>query len=140
MGITIKIDGHMVSVEVSAEVGEFLERGKRDNRKLDRERQRYWDCREYSEYIIAMEGRLPYCETPEQCVCHMKTREEIFTILSRCTGIQRERFLLHALYDLSYAEIGALCGCSKSAVRDSILAVRKIFQKFFKNRPHDCPP
>ena len=58
-------------------------------------------------------------------------------VLALCTDAQRERFLLYALYDLSYAEVGKLCGCSKYAVRDSIAAVRKIFQNFFKNRPHD---
>ena len=69
MEITINIDGHMVSVEVSAEVEEFLEQGKRSSRKLYRERQRYWDGREFDEYIIATEGRLPYCATPEDIIC-----------------------------------------------------------------------
>ena len=56
MEITIKIDGRMMSVEVSSEVGEFWEQGKRNNRKLYRKCQRYWDGREYDEYIIADEG------------------------------------------------------------------------------------
>ena len=53
-------------------------------------------------------------------------------VLARCTDTQRERFLLHALYDLSYAEVAALCGCSKGAVEKSVTAVKKIFQKFWK--------
>ena len=137
MEITIKIDGHMVSVKVSAEVGEFWEQGKRSNRKLYREQQRYWDDREYDEYIIAAEGRLPYCATPEDVICQRETLDEIMTVLALCTKKQQERFLLHALYDLSYEEVGKLCGCSKYAVRDSVVTVRKIFQAFFKNRPHD---
>ena len=80
---------------------------------------------------------MPYCETPEQYVCRMETRREIIEVLALCTDIQRERLLLHALYDLSYEEVGKICGCSKSAVRDSIKAVRKIFLNFFKNHPHD---
>ena len=60
MEITIKINGRFVSVEVSAEVADYLEQAKRNNRKLYRERQRYWDGRECDEYIIATEGRLPY--------------------------------------------------------------------------------
>ena len=50
---------------------------------------------------------------------------------------QRRRFLLYALEGLSYAEIGTICGCSKYSVRDSIIAVRKIFKDFFENRPHE---
>ena len=132
MEITIKIDGRMVSVEVSAEVGEFWEQGKRNNRKLYREQQRYWDGRECDEYIIATEGRLPYCVTPEDVICQRETLDEIMTVLALCTEKQRERFLLHALYDFSYEEVGKLCGCSKGTVQTSINAVKKKFQKFWK--------
>ena len=89
------------------------------------------------EYIVAAQGILPYCESPEQYVCRMETRAEILAVLALCSEKQRDRFLLHALYDLSYKEVGKICGCSKDAVRDSIEAVRKIFLKLFKNRPHD---
>jgi len=41
MEITIKINERFVSVEVSAEVVDYLEQAKRNNRKLYRERQRY---------------------------------------------------------------------------------------------------
>ena len=132
MEITIKVDGRMVSVEVSAEVGEFWEQGKRNNRKLYREQQRYWDGRECDEYIIATAGRLPYCVTPEDVICQRETLDEIMTVLALCTEKQRERFLLHALYDFSYEEVGKLCGCSKGTVQTSINAVKKKFQKFWK--------
>ena len=133
MEITIKINGRFVSVEVSAEVADYLEQAKRNNRKLYRERQRYWDGRECDEYIIAAEGRLPYCATPEELVCQRETLDEILAVLTLCTDTQRERFLLYALYDFSYVEIAEMCGCSKYAVRDSIMAVRKNFKKFFQN-------
>ena len=132
MEITIKIDGRMMSIEVSAEVGEFWELGKRDHRKLYREQQRYWDGRECDEYISATEGRLPYCVTPEDVICQRETLNEIMTVLALCTEKQRERFLLHALYDFSYEEVGKLCGCSKGTVQTSINAVKKKFQKFWK--------
>ena len=132
MEITIKINGRFVSVEVSAEVADYLEQAKRNNRKLYRERQRYWDGREYDEYIIAAEGRLPYCATPEELVCQRETLDEILAVLALCTPTQRERFLLYALHDFSYAEIGRLCGCSKSAVEKSVRAVKNIFKKFWK--------
>ena len=132
MEITIKTDGRMVSVEVSTEVGEFWEQCKRNNRKLYREQQRYWDCRECDEYIIATEGRLPYYATPEDLICQWETLDEIMAVLALCTDTQRERFLLHALYNFNCAEIGKLCGCSKQAVRLSIEAVRKKFLKFLR--------
>ena len=137
MEITIKIDGHMTSVEVSTEVGEYWEQGKRSNRKLYREQQRYWDGREYDEYIIATEGRLPYCATPEDVICQWETLDELMTVLALCTEKQRKRFLLHALYDLSYAEVAELCGCSKQAVQLSVEAVRKKFLRFFKKHLDD---
>jgi len=132
MEITIKINGRFVSVEVSAEVADYLEQAKRNNRKLYRERQRYLDGRECDEYIIATEGRLPYCATPEELVCQRETLDEILAVLALCTPTQRERFLLYALYDYSYAEIGRLCGCSKAAVHESIEGVRKKVFKFFR--------
>ena len=132
MEITIKINGRFVSVEVSAEVADYLEQAKRNNRKLYRERQRYWDGRECDEYIISTEGRLPYCATPEELVCQRETLDEILAVLALCTDTQRERFLLYVLYDFSYVEIAEMCGCSKYAVRDSIMAVRKIFKKNFQ--------
>ncbi len=54
------------------------------------------------------------------------------SVLELCTDTQRERFLLYALYDFSYAEIAKMCGCTKSTVQTSINAVRKVFQKFWK--------
>ncbi len=132
MEITIRINGKFVSVEVSAEVADYLEQAKRNNRKLYRERQRYWDGRECDEYIISTEGRLPYCATPEELICQRETLDEILAVLALCTDTQRERFLLYALYDFSYVEIAEMCGCSKYAVRDSIMAVRKIFKKNFQ--------
>ncbi len=132
MGITIKRHRRNISYEDAATLSEFWELAKRFDRSLYREWQEHWDERGYDEYIVAVEGHLPYCETPEEYVCRMETRKEIFALLALCTEKQRERFLLHALYDLSYEEIGKICGCSKSSVQVSIEAVRKIFQKFWK--------
>ena len=132
MEITIKTDGRMVSVEVSTEIGDFLEQSKRKARNLRQEQQRHWDGRGYDEYIVSTEGRLPYCATPEDVICQQETLDEILTVLALCTTTQRERFLLHALYDFNCGEIGKLCGCSKQAVRLSIEAVRKKFLKFFR--------
>lgn len=135
MEITIKINGRNVTAEVSIEVCEYLDQGKRKAENFTHERRRHWDDREFDEYIVAAEGLLPYCATPEELVCQRETWDEIMAVLALCTATQRKRFLLYALDDLSYAEIGNLCGCSKYAVRDSIEAVRKIFKKIMPTDP-----
>ena len=70
-------------------------------------------------------------------VCQQETLDEILAVLALCTDTQRERFLLYALYDFSYAEIAEMEGCTKPAVHYSIEAVRKKFLKFFKNLLND---
>ena len=132
MEITIKINGRDITVEVSADVAECLDAGERKSENLYHEKRRHWDDREFDEYIIAVEGRLPYSASPEEQVCQKETWDEIMAVLALCTDTQRERFLLHALYDLSYAEIAEICGCTKGSVQTSINAVKKFFQKFWK--------
>ena len=130
MEITINYYGQAVSVSV--EVYEYLTQADHKAENLAHEQRRHWDGRECDEYIISTEGRLPYCATPEELVCQRETLDEILAVLAFCTDTQRERFLLYALYDFSYAEIGRLCGCSKSAVEKSVSAVKNIFKKFWK--------
>lgn len=132
MEITINYNGRLVTVEVSVEVAECLDAGRRKEENLRHEQRRHWDDREYDEYIVAVEGHLSHRTTPEEQVCQRETLDEIMSVLALCTDTQRERFLLHALYDFSYTEIAELCGCTKSSVQTSINAVRKIFQKFWK--------
>ena len=131
MEITIKINGRMTVVEVSAEVAEYMDAGRRKAENLSHER-RHWDSREFDEYIVAAEGLLPCQYTPEDLACQQETLDEIFSVLDTCTPTQRERFLLFALDGYSCAEIGKMKGCSKEAVRLSIDAVRKKFLKFFR--------
>ena len=130
MEITINYYGQAVSVSV--EVYEYLTQADHKAENLAHEQRRHWDGREFDEYIIATEGRLLYCATPEELVCQRETLDEILAVLALCTDTQRERFLLYALYDLNCAEIGEMCGCSKQAVRLSIEAVRKKFFKIFR--------
>ena len=60
MEITIKINGRFVSIEVSAEVADYLEKDKRNNLKLYMERRRYWYCRECDECIITGRRAAPF--------------------------------------------------------------------------------
>ena len=55
MEITIKINGHMVSVEVSDEVAECYDQGRRKAENLSHEKRRHWDEREFDEYIGSTE-------------------------------------------------------------------------------------
>ena len=132
MEITIKINGRMTVVEVSAEVAECMDAGRRKAENLSHEQRRHWDGREFDEYIIATEGRLPCQYTPEDLACQQETLDEIFSVLDTCTPTQRERFLLFALDGYSCAEIGRMKGCSGEAVRLSLEAVRKKILKFYR--------
>ena len=131
MEITINYYGQAVSVSV--EVYEYLTQADHKAENLAHEQRRHWDGREFDEYIISTEGRLPNCATPEELICQRETLDELLAVLALCTPTQRERFLLHALYDFTYEEIGTVFGCSKQAVDLSIRAVRKKFLKFFKD-------
>jgi len=132
MGITIKRHRRNVSYGDATNLDEFWKLAERFDRSFQREREDRWDERGYDEYIAATEGRLSYSASPEELVCQRETLDEIMAVLALCTEVQRERFLLYALYDFSYAEIADMCGCSKSTVQTSINAVRKTFQKFWK--------
>ena len=150
MEVTINYNGQAVTVEVTLEVYEYLDRADHKAENLSHEQRRHWDGREFDEYIVATEGvgiygetyivategAGIYGETPEEYLCRMETLGELMAVLDTCTEAQRRRFLLYALDGLSYAEIGTICGCSKYSVRDSIIAeaVRKKFINFFENR------
>ena len=135
MEITIKRYSRKLTYEDAATIDEFWELAKHTERSLDREQRRHWDGRECDEYIIAAQGVLPYCATPEELVCQQETLDEIFSVLDTCTPTQRERFLLFALDGLNYSEVGRCCGCSKVSARESIEAVRKKFLKFYSDHP-----
>ena len=130
MEITINYCGQAVSVSV--EVYEYLTQADHKAENLAHEQRRHWDGREFDEYIIAAEGRLPYYTTPEELVCQRETLDELLAVLALCTDTQRERFLLYALNGLSFSEIAEIYGCTKGSVQTSINAVRKIFRKFLK--------
>ena len=132
MGITIRKQRRNLSYDDATTLDELWAIAEQFDRSFYREWKDHWDKRGYNEYIVVTEGRLPYCESPEQYVCRMETRREILAVLALCTEKQRERFLLHALYDLSYEDVGKICGCSKVAVYLSVEAVRKKFLQFFQ--------
>ena len=134
MEVTIHYNGQAVTVEVTLEVYEFLDRADHKTENLLHEQRRHWDGREFDEYIVATEGVGIYGETPEEYLCRMETLGELMAVLDTCTEAQRRRFLLYALDGLTLAEIGTVCGCSKVAVYQSVEAVRKKFIKFFENR------
>ena len=73
MEITIKINGRNTSVEVSNEVAACCDQFKHKAENLYHEKRRHWDDREFDEYIVITEGRLPYCATPEELVCQRET-------------------------------------------------------------------
>ena len=82
MEITIKRYSRKLTYEDAVTLDEFWELAKRTERSLDREQRRHWDGRECDEYIIAAQGVLPYCATPEELVCQQETLDEILAVLA----------------------------------------------------------
>ncbi len=136
MEVTINYNGQAVSVEVTVEVYEYLDRADHKEENLSHEKRRHWDEREFDEYIAFTEGVGVYSETPEEYLCRKETLDELLSVLARCTDTQQRRFLLYALDGLSYTEIAARCGCSKVSVYESIEAVRRKFRRFFTDHPN----
>lgn len=139
MKITIRYGSQMIVADVSSQVYAFLDAARRKEENLLHEQRRHWDGRPLDEKLIVNECLDNKQETPEQWIERQEWIGLIRRTLAACTSVQRERFLMFALDGLSYAEIAALQGCSKYAVRDSILVVRKKFQRILKNRPHESP-
>ena len=137
MEVTINIDGQALSVEVTVEVYEYLDRADHKEENFAHEKRRHWDSREFGEYIALTEGRSCYYQTPEQWVCRKETMLEIKAALALCTEAQRRRFLLYALEGLSYAEIAGLCRCSKAAIKNPPdLAHARIYDRIMER----CAP
>jgi len=60
MEVTINYNGQAVTVEVTLEVYEFLDRADHKTENLFHEQRRHWDGREFDEYIITAEGAGAY--------------------------------------------------------------------------------
>ncbi len=89
MEVTINYNGQAVTVEVTLEVYEFLDRADHKTENLFHEQRRHWDGREFDEYIITTEGVGTYGETPEEYLCRMETLHELMAVLDTCTEAQR---------------------------------------------------
>ena len=85
MEVTINYNGQAVTVEVTLEVYEFLDRVDHKTENLFHEQRRHWDGREFDEYIITTEGVGAYGETPEKYLCRVETLHELMTVLDTCT-------------------------------------------------------
>ena len=59
MKVIINIDGQALSVEVTVEVYEYLDRADHKEENLAHEKRRHWDSREFGEYIVLTEGFKP---------------------------------------------------------------------------------
>ena len=80
MEVTIHYNRQAVTVEVTLEVYEFLDRADHKTENLSHEQRRHWDGREFDEYIVATEGVGIYGETPEEYLCRMETLGELMAV------------------------------------------------------------
>ena len=89
MEVTINYNGQAVTVEVTLEVYEFLDRADHKTENLAHEQRRHWDGREFDEYIAFTEGVGVYSETPEESLCRMETLHDMMAVLDTCTEAPR---------------------------------------------------
>lgn len=137
MEVAIKINGQALSVEVSVDVYEYLDRADHKEENLAHEKRRHWDIREFDEYIIAAEGRT-YQETPESIrLPYGNTGRAYDRVVPLHRGTAAAVSCSTLLDGLSYEQIARLDGCSKVSVYESIAAVRKKLKEFFKYHPNE---
>jgi len=85
MEVTINYNGQAVTVGVTLEVYEFLDRVDHKTENPFHEQRRHRDGREFDEYIITTEGVGAYGETPEEYLCRVETLHELMAVLDTCT-------------------------------------------------------
>ena len=85
MEVTINYNGQAVTVGVTLEVYEFLDRVDHKPEHLFHEQRRHRAGREFDEYIITTEGVGAYGETPEEYLCRVETLHELMAVLDTCT-------------------------------------------------------
>ena len=73
MEVIINYNGQALSVEVTVEVYEYLDRADHKTENLAHEQRRHWDGREFDEYIAFTEGVGVYSETPEEYLYRIET-------------------------------------------------------------------
>lgn len=81
MEVIINYNGQALSVEVTVEVYEYLDRADHKEENLAHEKRRHWDGREFDEYIAFTEGVGVYSETPEEYLCRKETLDELLSVL-----------------------------------------------------------
>jgi len=96
MEVTINYNGQALSVEVTVEVYEYLDRTNHKEENLAHEQRRHWDGREFDEYIAFTEGMGVYSETPEECLCRKETLNELLSVLARACEEDRQDHLQSA--------------------------------------------
>ena len=135
MEVIINYNGQALSVEVTVEVYEYLDRADHKEENLAHEKRRHWDGREFDEYIAFTEGVGVYSETPEEYLCRKETLDELLSVLDSCTEAQRRRFLLYALDGLSYAEIAPFAAAPSMRYAIPLWQSEKFFKKFYGTAP-----
>ena len=68
MEVTIQYNGQAVTVEVTLEVYEYLDRADHKAENLSHEQRRHWDGRNFDEYIVATEG-ISFTEKRRRNIC-----------------------------------------------------------------------
>lgn len=124
------IYGHDVIIEVSRPVYLLFEEERKSKERQRNERRRHLEKRSLDELLNT--GELVGLSTSlEDLYILRESLQKVFEVVDTCTPIQQERFYLHFLYGLTYAQIAKLQGRSSDTVEKSVSTVLKKLKKFF---------
>ncbi len=121
-------DGSTVLVEVTEETAAYILENDREIANADR-KERY-HCPYHIEAMEYEGDSLAYHLTPEEIVIRKETREQIDDALTCLTDAQLRRLTMKA-DGMTLREIASAEGTTVNAVRESLDAAKKKFQKNF---------
>jgi len=118
-------DGNIVKVEVTKEIYDlFIDETPKEEEHFRNQKRRR---------LTFMDMDLLHTDrTLEDDYFIREDMGKLFDTINACTPIQRERFLLHFLYGLTYTQIGEMSGCSYVTVHRSVQKVLKKIEKVFE--------
>lgn len=106
-------------VEVSHAVYSEFIAFRKINRNLEGFNERHKEYSELSDETLSRRAkRTP--KSVEETVLDMERSAALNQAITKLPEIQRRRFILYCEYDMTYAAIGRLEGCSATSIKDSV--------------------
>ncbi len=130
--------GRTRDVAVTKDVYETIKEFKNQDKHFKNQDERHKEYLSLSEEEIAGRGGA-FAPSAEDVALHRMLIEELKDAFLQLPPVQARRYLLVHALGLSYAEVALKEGCSKSAVKHSLVLAKKNLQTIFQNRLPETP-